>query len=351
MTGVSSERRWSEPGAEEVASGVFRVTTSMPDKGLVAVNSYAIVEPDGLVFIDGGWAQPESLHELCVAVESIGYKLSDIKRFLVTHMHRDHYSLPLMVRREVGASVSLGLGEVESIEALARGSRGLESDQLVRWGVDPAARPAASRADEPGHEDEPYESPDDWIEGPADIALESRTLRAIPTPGHTRGHLIFADFANNLLFSGDHVLPRITPSLGYEPLRGEYPLEDFLRSLALLQALPDMRLLPAHGFPGESVHERVSELMDHHARRLVLTRSTVDGGAATALEAARGLTWTRHDLQLDELDELNQMLAVGETSAHLDVLVRRGDLVVSHVAGVAEYAQALRVTTGTDPRA
>ena len=64
-----------------------------------------------------------------------------------------------------------------------------------------------------------YEFPDEWIDDGAEIVVGEgspgqRVLEAVATPGHTRGHVVFADPAGELLFAGDHVLPRITPSIG-----------------------------------------------------------------------------------------------------------------------------------------
>jgi hypothetical protein len=47
---------------------------------------------------------------------------------------------------------------------------------------------------------------------------------------------------------------------------------------------------------------------------------------------SRPLVWTRHSRHLDELSPYNQMLAVLETRAHLDVLANRGRL-QSHIDG------------------
>jgi glyoxylase-like metal-dependent hydrolase (beta-lactamase superfamily II) len=57
----------------------------------------------------------------------------------------------------------------------------------------------------------------------------------------------FHDAEAGLLFSGDHVLPRITPSIGFEPVAAELPLADFLNSLALTAAAPDALPVAAHG--------------------------------------------------------------------------------------------------------
>ncbi len=140
-----------------------------------------------------------------------------------------------------------------------------------------------------------------------------------------------------MLFSGDHVLPHITPSIGLEPVRAELALGDYLDSLHLMLAYPDASMLPAHGPVGGSVHARVRELLDHHDERLALTSRTVRDGAVTAYEAAWKLGWTRHDRAFGDLDMVNQVLAIGETSVHLDLLVARGELRSSIVDGVVEY--------------
>ena len=60
-------------------------------------------------------------------------------------------------------------------------------------------------------------------------------------------------------------------------------------------------------------------------------------GPATAYEVARALSWTRRERHFDELDPFNQMMAVMETGAHLDVLVRQGRLRESVTGGVVWY--------------
>jgi hypothetical protein len=90
--------------------------------------------------------------------------------------------------------------------------------------------------------------------------------------------------------------------------------------------MPDTVLLPAHGPPAVSVHRRVDELLDHHEIRLASVYREVQRGAATAHEVASALRWTRRERTLDELDLFNQMLAVCETGAHLDVLMLQGEL-------------------------
>jgi hypothetical protein len=64
--------------------------------------------------------------------------------------------------------------------------------------------------------------------------------------------------------------------------------------------------------------------MAHHGRRLDETERAVRDGADTAYAAARVLTWTRRERRLDDLDLFNQMLAIAETAAHLELLAAQG---------------------------
>ena len=120
---------------------------------------------------------------------------------------------------------------------------------------------------------------DQPLEGDLTLEVGDRTWDAVHTPGHTQGHYVFADRTAGLLFAGDHVLPTITPSIGFEPVPATLPLGDFLASLAKVRALPDLALLPAHGPVTTSTHARVDELTAHHAsaeaRRAYLARKGV----------------------------------------------------------------------------
>jgi hypothetical protein len=96
-------------------------------------------------------------------------------------------------------------------------------------------------------------------------------------------------------------------------------------------------LLPAHGPMRPSVRARVGELIEHHRQRLDATLAVVAPGGSTAWEVAGRLGWTRRERPLASLDAFNQMLAVNETIAHLDVLAERGALRASEQEGVRHY--------------
>lgn len=330
---------WTEPGAFPVAVGVYRIPLPLPTDGLRAVNVYAIETRSGLVLVDGGWAIQESQKQLEAALRTIDYKVTDITRFLVTHVHRDHYTQASVIGRQVGAHVSLGVGEKPTLDLIRGGwtAPDPQAAQLSRAGASTLAEQWAALTELEQPDRTHWGYPDAWLNGDRTLDVGDRALVAVSTPGHTQGHYVFADLASNLLFAGDHVLPAITPSIGFEAAPGPNPLGDFLNSLAKVRALPDLILLPAHGAVTVSSHARVDELAAHHDHRLQLCLEAVDAGAVTAHAVANELPWTRHRRRLADLDTFNATLATLETLAHLELLVAREQVIHEEVEGVLHY--------------
>ena len=336
-----SPDEWWRPGAYAVRPGVHRIPLPLPGDGLRAVNVYAIEDGDGLVLIDSGWALDQARQDLEAALGTLGHDLGSIRRFLITHIHRDHYTQAVVLRRLFGSRVALGAGEQPGLEQIAQTpvpfSPALTA-RLHRLGAGTLIEPLLTSYGDTRLDLGEWEDPDEWLRDGSAVSLESRTLDVVATPGHTRGHVVFHDRAAGLLFAGDHVLPHITPSIGFDSPPADSPLSDYLRSLALVAALPDTVLLPAHGPAGGGTHARVRELQAHHDRRLTATAGAVARGADTAYAVARLLPWTRRDRPFATLDVFNQMLAVSETASHLDLLVERGDLTVTTGSAVHRYA-------------
>ncbi|MCK9878303.1 MBL fold metallo-hydrolase [Frankia sp. AgPm24] len=345
ISGTRALPEWAEPNVEQVEPGVHRIPLPLPNDGLRAVNVYAIEQPDGLVLIDAGWSVPESEQRLEAALGKLGAGLGDIQRFLVTHIHRDHYTQAVVLRRRFGMRVALGLGEQPALDRFMNRpraeSREIQHRQLIRLGAAELATELMRFFLEQLVRDDSTDDwavPDEWLDAPVDVQLDGITLRAVPTPGHTRGHVVFHNEASRLLFAGDHVLPTITPSIGLTADPGPLPLGAFLDSLRLVRSMPDARLLPAHGPVTDSAHARIDQLLAHHATRLDVAEDAVRVGADTAFAVARAMTWTRREHAFDDLDMFNRMLAVTETAAHLDLLVAQGRLRAGEVDDVLYYA-------------
>lgn len=317
-----SGEHWAAPGAWKVADGIHRIPLPLPMDGLKAVNVYAVETPSGLTLVDGGWAVEEGREALEKGLALLGADVGDITTILVTHVHRDHYTLASVLAGEVGATVSLGAPERPALDLVRRNEGGADRQLLVAGGR--AIIEAWGDWTPPEALAEHWREPDVWLSGDLTVPVGERTFDAVHTPGHTQGHYVYADRAAGLLFAGDHVLPTITPSVGFEPTGPATPLRDFMASLTKMRSLPDLRLLPAHGPIASSVHQRVEELLAHHEHRLDLSLAAITGNPSTAYQVAHELPWTRHEHHFETLDVFNKTIATLETLAHLDVLVARG---------------------------
>ena len=324
---------WAAPEVEDLGDGLYRIPLPLPGDALKAVNVYAIAGDDGVDLVDAGMALVQARERLAGALGGLGYGLGDIRNFFITHIHQDHYTLAVELRTTLRGQITLGEGERTNMAAIRDVAAGRSEPGFVMMLHGMGADGLADQIREvmaPGlaSPQPPLEwsDPDRWLADGAVLDLPSRTLRAIHTPGHTRGHVVFHDEAGASLFAGDHILPHITPSIGFQPSISKMALRDYLGSLRLMLTLPDARLLPAHGPVCGSTHDRVNELLAHHETRLEQTRAAASAGPVTAYQAAGAIPWTRRQRKFTDLDPMSQLLAVGETAAHLEVLVVRGQL-------------------------
>lgn len=340
--GPSGNREWTRPGASAITAGVWRIPLPLPVRELGHVNCYLFTGTAGAVLIDPGWATAEGAAALESALASIDLGVGDVSRIVATHTHWDHYSHAIELRASTGVPIGIGTGERDTVEAYSAGE-GFYPRQAALLKASGAARLAAEvLAVQPeAHEvGTPFGRPDEWLEHGATIPLGDRDLTVWATPGHTRGSVVFEDRARRLLVTGDHVLPRITPSTGLEYRPEAFPLRSFLSSLAFVRTLPDADMLPAHGAAGGGVHQRAAELLQHHDERLDAVLDAVRAGSTTAFAVAEVLRWTRRARRLDELPAVHRMTAVLEVAQHLDVLEQQGRVQRGSEADVVHFTAA-----------
>ena len=150
-------------------------------------------------------------------------------------------------------------------------------------------------------------------------------VRVLATPGHTPGHICLVDEANQLILTGDHVLPRITPHVSLETRDQVDPLGDYLASLEAMGVGADMEVLPAHEYRFRGLPERVVELRQHTLARSAEVLAVLESGTAeTVWDVSRELTWSRG---FDSLRGFTLRLALAETASHLVYLAARGTAV------------------------
>lgn len=322
----TARSRWAQPGAFEVAAEVHRIVLPLDDPALRAVNVYTLTAPSGVLLIDGGMNICSAQNALAQGLAEIGHEFGDVRRILVTHVHADHYTLAVALRQQWNIPIALGAGEQDAIAHYA--TPGLQAMQFLVESMLAAGAPELARLlDEmpiPDGVAAQYAAPDEWLRDGQLIEHGRHRLRVLATPGHTRGHVVIREESAGLLFSGDHLLPLITPSIGFEPVAASRPLADFLTSLRRLRVIDDLTMLPAHGPAGGQTHARIDALLRHHDERFDRIVKQLGADGSTAFEIASSLTWTRHDVGLHELPTMHQVHAVREVTAHLDVLVDDG---------------------------
>lgn len=321
-----ADARWDETD-EELKAGVHRIPLPLPGDALRAVNVYALESDDGLTLIDSGWDDVGTREALAAGLGRLSFELGDVRRVLVTHLHGDHLGQSTYISRTVGAEVSLGAGEKDSLEFFVANPQGSLEERFARLhmaGAEPLLPELRANAPDLSVD---WDMPQRYLHDAEVVQAGSRELRVLLTPGHTKGHVCFFEEATGLLFSGDHVLPHITPSIGFEPKPTTYALADFLDSLAAVRNLRAQQVLPAHGPVFEDLPGRVDELSEHHEQRLHESLLALATGAATPFEVAQVLRWTRRLVPFAELNLFNQMLATLETLAHLELLRSQGKVV------------------------
>src|SRR5207237_889638 len=133
--------------------------------------------------------------------------------------------------------------------------------------------------------------PDRTLHGGETIETASGSLQVVWTPGHSPGHICLYDAARRVLFSGDHILERISPNIGWMP--DHDALGEFLTSLDRIAVIDVDLILPSHGAPIRGHREWVAKTRAHHAERCDLLLSALDGQSKTAAELIPSL-WNRH---------------------------------------------------------
>lgn len=333
MTPADTDRyAWAASGPETVAPGVHRIPCPLPHDGLRAVNVYVLEHHDGVTLIDTGWRHPDTVAALQAGLAGLGLSAGDVRQAICTHIHYDHYGLAGDLRDRHGVEVVLGAVERTALE-VARSAHAYQQwlderrSRLLRHGadelVDGMDRHRGEELDSI-RSTSAWNPPDRLLADGDHIVVGARELRARLTPGHTRGHITLHDDAEGILFAGDHVLPHITPSLGFEAGDDGRALARYLPALEEVRDERVSLVLPGHGPAFTDLDGRIDELLEHHRLRLAQCRAALERGPLTGTQVAERLGWTRRETPYAELTLLNQMLAVTETLTHLDLLVERG---------------------------
>ena len=334
ITGAAQHEAWLRkalPPVEQLRPDLWSIPVPMfGPLRYVSVYAFALAG-GGLGLIDTGWESDEGWTALTHGLREIGAAVEDVRGVLVTHLHFDHLGLANRVREASGAWLAMHPADARLIKSWnvrdAEAAVAEEVEFLVSLG---AGRDDAVADVGPSENFERFlrmAVPDRLLED-GDVAdLPGWSLRAVHTPGHTPGHLCFAEERTGLFFSGDHVLPRISPNISSSASGSPDPLKDYLGALAAVRDTEPTEVLPAHEWRFTGLAGRVDELSAHHEHRLAELEAAVRAHpGSTPWELAAHLTWSR---PWEAYERRMRIFAVTETDAHLRLLAGRGRLVGS----------------------
>ncbi|MGD6980902.1 MULTISPECIES: MBL fold metallo-hydrolase [Citricoccus] len=324
----SAHRDRRIPAAERVAEGVWTLPLRNHPGHMSFTFSYLVEDAEGGVHvIDPGWDLDENLEAIRAALARTGRRGRGPASIIVTHLHPDHMGLAERLRSGHGSPVVLHRWDEEAQRESAHwlADAGRVRADLVAWGV-----PSERLEEVLG-----YVTGTPRVVIPADLHLEDgdllpvpgRRLRAVHTPGHTPGHLCLLEEDQRLLFTGDHLLPVVTPGVGAAGHSAENPLRLYLDNLLTVRAYDDCQSLPGHEFRYRGIAARAAGIAARHLRRTVEVEAVlaVDPGATTWAVASR-LSWsrgwaglTRHYL-VSALRQTAMHADLVRSGAHLDAL-------------------------------
>jgi glyoxylase-like metal-dependent hydrolase (beta-lactamase superfamily II) len=290
----------------ELPGGARRITCPLPTRP-GHVHAYLLPGADGWTLVDTGIGLPDAQERWA---EELARIEGPVARILITHFHPDHVGAAADVAEVTGAPVHEGTLDYAQCELVWGNPEWPQriADWFLSHGV---PRPSAEELIESGSVYAPF------IRFQRDPVLVEEGDRLdgwelVAAPGHADGQLCL--LKEHVLVSADHLLGRISPTVGLWPESRPDPLGDYLDSLERTIELAPRLALPGHGEPIEDPVGRAHELIEHHRERLDATEAVLTDAPRSGYEVS-------FDLFGADLKPAARRFAVAETLSHLERLV------------------------------
>ena len=194
---------------DELAGGIRRVTLPLPTRP-GHVHAYLLPGDDGWTLVDTGLGLPDARDRWAAELEELP---GPVARIFVTHFHPDHVGAARDLAELTGAPVAQGRLDYEQCALVWGGDDW--ADVLVDWfrrhGVPDEV---TSELVEQGSVYRPFIrfQPDPELLEPGDLV---DGWEAVAAPGHADGQLML--HRDGILVAADHLLDRISPTVGLWP--------------------------------------------------------------------------------------------------------------------------------------
>jgi glyoxylase-like metal-dependent hydrolase (beta-lactamase superfamily II) len=310
---------------DELGDGIRRVTLPLPTRP-GHVHAYLLPGDDGWTLVDTGVGLPDAKETWAAELEEAGGRVA---RVFVTHFHPDHVGAAADLHELTGAPVHQGVLDYAQCE-LVWGNP-LWSERLLEWFQLHGAPPEVTG--ELVGQSAVYRP---FIRYQRDPILMEDGERLdgwelIPASGHADGQLCL--LKDGVLVAADHLLDRITPTVGLWPASRPDPLGDYLAALERTIELAPRIALPGHGEPIADPVGRARELVEHHGVRLEETVAALGEEPQTGYELSFALFGA-------DLQPAGRRFAIAETLSHAERLVREGAARRGETGGTVTYTAA-----------
>lgn len=305
----------------EVSAGVYWLRLPLPF-ALDHINVWLLDDGDGWTLIDTG-ISAEATRKVWECLFNSQFRQKKIRRIIITHHHPDHFGLAKWLSDRFSTGIHATAETYTFSEYLLSADvpdrHGPIPDFYRAHGIDNTSD-FANFVTGQSYREIVSGLPDkmDIIKEEDSLTIAGKSWRAIIGYGHAAGHLSLYCEESGLLISGDQVLPEITSNVSLHAGEADTdPLQEYLASFEVFRTLPESTLvLPSHGRVFRGLHQRITVIEKHHQDKLAKVFSYCDE-PRLATEVADFLFPRR-------LDNLNQILAFGETLAHLKHLENQG---------------------------
>ena len=300
---------------EEILPNLFRIKIPLPESPLKYLNSYVVRNSKKNLIIDTGLNRKECLEAMQNGLQKLGVELwqSDI---FITHLHADHFGLVTKLASD-SSDILFSRPEKELMESWE--GFGAMTEYARKNGF-PEDELKAALDKHPGAK---YGS--DWIpelkvldEGDK-ISIGDYHFKCVATPGHTMGHICLYEATKKILIAGDHILIDITPNIQCWS-DSQNPLKHYLSSLDKIYKMEIDKVLPGHRRLIDDHRARISELKEHHQRRLKEILEILNKHPMHAFQIASRMTWDINAETWDHFPVAQKWFATGEAIAHLRYL-------------------------------
>ena len=308
---------------KEVAAGVLWTRMPLP-AAPHHVNCYLLRDEGGWAAIDTGIASAASREYWAAIAKALD---GPVRRLIVTHHHLDHIGLAGWFADTFGAGLSTSATSYLSAQSLLLDPDLLRASEHVAFfkrhgGTTELVEAIGKRGERYRHALAPLPKTYRRLMAGDRMWIGGREFDVLAGEGHAPEQLMLHCRAERIFFAADQIIERISPNISvqcYEPEAD--PLGRYLGSMrALPLAIADEALvLSGHRRPFRGLHRRCAALIAEHEARCEELTAAVAARPMTVFELVSVL----FDRPLSPLD---LSLAFGETLAHVNYLVARGQL-------------------------